>query len=112
MKVDEPDPILEFLLVDEQDKAGIMPMVNQHTAMRDYIDRLPPNEARALKRKFRKLWRRCLRNICGGKMDPRLGISETLGVGKEQPTPEQLNARREQVFFLFLRKAQRRRKAV
>ena len=48
------DVVLQFLIIDEQEKMGVMPMLNSHAAMRNHVDSLSPEDAQKLKRKFRK----------------------------------------------------------
>jgi len=47
--------------------AGILPMEKTTLDMRRALQQLPPEEARALKRKFRKLWRKAAKKPVTGK---------------------------------------------
>lgn len=57
---------------------------------------LPPDEARKMRRKFRKLWRKCLAKAEGSKLHSKL--SRTMGLGEASPTKKQKQARKNEVF--------------
>ena len=56
------------------------------------LDSVSPKEARKMKRKFRKLWRKYAQD---GKLPKR--YTERLGLGSKEPTREQKKARKEEV---------------
>jgi len=82
-------------------QSGILPMEKTDLDMRRALQQLSPEEARILKRKFRKLWRKAMRATIGnGKT--RNGKEERehakLGVGKHVPSRAERNARKQLVF--------------
>lgn len=102
------DIVLQFYIVDELEKMGVMPMVNSHVAMRNHIDQLAPEEARKVRRKFRKAWRKLVKS--------RFGENEYIakllyGKGMENPSPKFLNDRRQIVYQEAFDRAVARRHA-
>lgn len=82
---------------------GILPMEKTHFDMRRVLAQLSPDEARVLKRKFRKLWRQAMKKEVNGASQHRREsrnkiLSSALGVGKPAPTREQRQARKQLVF--------------
>lgn len=80
---------------------GVVPMEKTDLDMRRALQQLPPDEARALKRKFRKLWRKALKQKAGaGKSQParETALKTKLGVGKHVPSRAERNARKQLVF--------------
>jgi hypothetical protein len=80
---------------------GILPMERTTLDMRRVLQQLPPDEARVLRRKFRKLWRRAMREEVGtGKLASTRGkaAEQRLGVGKHVPSRVERNARKQLVF--------------
>jgi len=78
---------------------GIIPMERVDNDMRRVLAQLPPGEARALRRKFRKLWRRALKQLTQGASERNAKRIETLhGVGKSTPSRAEFNARKQLVF--------------
>lgn len=57
---------------------------------------LPLDEARKMRRKFRKLWRKRLARAEGSKLHSKL--SRTMGLGEASPTKKQKQARKNEVF--------------
>lgn len=57
---------------------------------------LPLDEARKMRRKFRKLWRKRLAKAEGSKLHSKL--SRTMGLGESSPTKKQKQARKNEVF--------------
>jgi hypothetical protein len=51
------NPILEFLMKAAAHERGIVPLERNHHDFNRILASLPPDDARAMKRKFRKLWR-------------------------------------------------------
>lgn len=100
------DVILQFLIIDELDKMGVMPMIDPHSAMRNHIDQLPPDDARKLRRKFRKVWRRLVKERCG---DHDFLAKAMFGRGVENPSPQIMTERRELVYTAALNAARERR---
>jgi hypothetical protein len=87
-------------------QAGILPMEKTDLDMRRALQQLPPDEARQLKRKFRKLWRRAMQEtlVAGGQPATRSQSNQEdaakrrLGVGKQVPSRAERNARKQLVF--------------
>lgn len=84
-------------------EAGIVPMEKTDLDMRRALAQLPPEEARAAKRKFRKLWRKALRAQLGStnkkNHEARAKAAKAkLGVGKHVPSRLERNARKQLVF--------------
>lgn len=84
---------------------GILPMEKTDLDMRRALTQLPAEEARALKRKFRKLWRKAMRAEVGNGPKTR-NIKETsakqkYGVGKHVPSRAERTARKKLVFDLL-----------
>lgn len=80
---------------------GILPMEKTDLDMRRALAQLSPEEARTLKRKFRKLWRKAMRaNVGNGKtrVAKEQSAKATLGVGKHVPSRAERNARKKLVF--------------
>ena len=81
-------------------QAGILPMEKTDLDMRRLLQQLPPDEARILRRKFRKMWRKAMADSVGET--PKTGSEEqakkTLGVGKQVPSRAERNARKQLVF--------------
>lgn len=80
-------------------EAGIVPMEEPRHDMRRALEQLPPDEARAMKRKFRKLWRRAMRDKLVGLKAPQVRfVKRVLGVGQQSPSRAVRTARKEMVF--------------
>lgn len=81
---------------------GILPMEKTDLDMRRALQQLPPEEARALKRKFRKMWRKAMRaNIGNGpktRSTREVVAKNKYGVGKHVPSRAERNARKQLVF--------------
>ena len=103
------DVVLQFLIIDEQEKMGVMPMLNSHAAMRNHVDSLSPEDAQKLKRKFRKVWRRLVKERCGDYQNLAAAL---YGKGCSHPTPHIMSERRELVFKLALERARERQRNI
>lgn len=84
---------------------GILPMEKTDLDMRRALVQLPPEEARMLKRKFRKMWRKAMRAEVGNGSKTR-STRETsakmkYGVGKHVPSRAERTARKKLVFDLL-----------
>ena len=80
---------------------GIIPIENTNHDMRRPLKQLSPEESRVLKRKFRKLWRKAMREQIGdGKTREarEAGAKVKYGVGKSVPSRAERNARKKLVF--------------
>lgn len=80
---------------------GIVPMEQTTFDMRRALAQLPPEEARVLKRKFRKEWRRALKsmNTTPSRSTHQADADKRrLGVGKTVPSRSERNARKQLVF--------------
>ncbi len=87
-------------------EAGILPMEKTTLDMQRALKQLSPDEARQLKRKFRKLWRKAMRKEVGnptGKHAVRKeeAAKHRLGVGKHVPSRAERTARKQLVFNQF-----------
>lgn len=87
-------------------EAGILPMEKTTLDMRRALQQLSPEEARVLKRKFRKAWRKAMRkevgNPTGKRAEAKAQAAKTrLGVGKHVPSRAERNARKQLVFDQF-----------
>jgi len=84
---------------------GILPMEKTNLDMRRALTQLPPDEARALKRKFRKMWRKAMRAEIGNGPRTReireKSARHKYGVGKHVPSREERTARKKLVFDLL-----------
>jgi hypothetical protein len=84
---------------------GILPMENVKNDMRVPLNQLPAEESRALKRKFRKLWRKAMRAEIHNCLQKRelheLIAKKKYGVGKQNATRLQKNARKQLVFSVL-----------
>jgi hypothetical protein len=88
------DPIFKILQNAAFHEMGIAPL---DMIIYDYsrvLSELPPDEARKMKRKFRKLWRKAAKK-------PGKGIAKTyteqLGLGSKEPTRKQKRMRKVEV---------------
>ena len=80
---------------------GILPMEKTDLDMRRPLKQLSPEEARMLKRKFRKLWRKAMRAEIGNGRSANVReetAKARYGVGKHVPSRTQRNARKQLVF--------------
>lgn len=79
-------------------EAGIVPMEKTGLDMRRALNQLDPAEARQLRRKFRKLWRKAAaRAVAQGSMGKEAAKGK-LGLGKKVPSRSERNARKQLVF--------------
>ena len=80
-------------------QAGIVPIEVHTHDMRRALAGLPDEEARKLKRKFRKLWRKIMRakNGASKTTGQKTKLQSQLGLGKKIPTKGERNARKELV---------------
>lgn len=62
-----------------------------------YLDTLPPDEARAMKRKFRKLWRRAVVEGAGDSKVLRRHAKKLYGLGNPNPEKKHKLARKSAV---------------
>jgi len=82
---------------------GILPIEKTTLDMQRALKQLSPEEARQLKRKFRKLWRKAMKKEVGSSKGKRAEAKEQaaksrLGVGKPVPSRAERNARKQLVF--------------
>lgn len=79
-------------------EAGIVPMEKTGLDMRRALNQLEPDEARKLKRRFRKLWRKlAARQVAQGSASDKM-MKGKLGTGKQVPSRAERNARKQLVF--------------
>lgn len=102
---DELRDVDKFLIQTVMFQHGIIPMEKTKFDMRRALEQLPKDEARALKRKFRKMWRKAMREEIGNgaktKDARERSLKYKLGVGKRVPSRDEKNARKELVFNLL-----------
>lgn len=79
-----------------QGNCGLMPDFDVNRV----LDQLPPDEARKMKRKFRKLWRQVVRrfSLPGSRKEEKKAARE-LGLGNLTPEKKHKNCRKWLVFF-------------
>jgi len=94
-------------------KQGILPMEDVHLDMRRGLQQMTPDDARTFKRKFRKLWRKALRDLLNKKIKLRstgdppkrlVGLIDpaaSVGIGKKVPSRNERNARKALVFDMM-----------
>lgn len=99
---DDLRPVDKAFIHQVMFELGILPIEDPTLDMRVPLKQLSPEEARVLKRKFRKLWRKCMKAEIGpaGKMaDARKKAAESkLGVGKHVPSRAERLARKRMVY--------------
>lgn len=82
---------------------GVLPIEDPTLDMRVPLRQMTPEEARVIKRKFRKLWRKCMKQEIGspkGKTAEAraLAAQRKLGVGKHVPSRAERLERKRLVF--------------
>lgn len=82
---------------------GIIPIEKATLDFQRALKQLSPEEARQLKRKFRKLWRKAMKKEVGNPKGKRAEVKEQAakqryGVGKPVPSRAERNARKQLVF--------------
>lgn len=85
-------------------QCGILPMEKTDLDMRRALQQLNPEEARTLKRKFRKLWRKAMRAQVGAGKSKEVredAAKRKLGVGKHVPSRAERTERKKLVFNLL-----------
>lgn len=84
-------------------EAGIAPFESSLTDMNRVLRDVDPLEARKLKRKFRKLWRNCMRKekLTNPSETRAKAVDRRYGVGSTAPEKRQLYHRKCSVFFRF-----------
>lgn len=105
--------LLDALTAEEAYRLGIIPLRNENvgTSFRDVLSKMPPEEARKTKRKFRKLWRSLARKASQGSAEAFMrGADEAHRLGLGQPNPNKVNstARKISVFWELRRRARKR----
>lgn len=78
------------------DSAGILPMPTLLTNMETAMANMPPEEARKAKRKFRKMWRKLVREKLATFKYPnnKEALTRVYGLEAEEPTKDQKRARK------------------
>lgn len=77
---------------------GIIPLENISDDMRQGLEKLTPEEARKMKRKFRKLWRKYAKEeMHSATSYKKRKLTQLYGIGKHQPSRSQKRARKELV---------------
>lgn len=113
------DPRQQVVMFDEMVKAGIMPWDAGMKDMNKVLEHLNPEEARKLRRKYRKVWRRNMqRQIANLEkklaadpagsyhikvfQDQIAGLKVKYGAGNPKPTRTQRVTRRREVATQFV----------
>lgn len=84
----DKEPSLEKILRDAACMSlGIIPLNYQiHDGIKERLNSLPPEEARKMKRKFRKLWR---------KVAKQRSLSTSVGLGDKLPAKSAMRRRKD-----------------
>lgn len=90
-------PLAEIMRSTLQHSMGIVPLAPGYYDVNKMLSTLPPSEARKMRRKFRKVWRKFVRNPPKGT-SPRY-VSQ-LGYGEPSPTRKHKQLRKEAVRHL------------
>lgn len=96
-------PVDKAFIYDVMFKMGILPIEDPTLDMRVPLRQLPPKEARVVKRKFRKLWRKYMKaqiGSSGRKMSDakKTAAQQKLGVGKLVPSRHERLERKRLVY--------------
>jgi hypothetical protein len=100
------DEVSRAMIMAVMFQAGILPLEKTTLDMRRALSQLPVEEARILRRKFRKLWRRALKKDALKLQNKEQLIVQRrakVGIGKINPSREERNARKQLVFDAFWR---------
>ena len=87
--------------------AGIVPLETLNHDVNRILEGLPPDEARRMRRKFRKLWRKAFQRdaVAMGKTEKSKGrMKRMYGVGEESPSKNQRLARKVKVNSMMIMK--------
>ncbi|NDE01849.1 MAG: hypothetical protein EBZ91_08895 [Gammaproteobacteria bacterium] len=109
-----PDPLLiEILSNEEAYRLGIIPLSNSSlgSSLAGAFEEMPPEQARVMKRKFRKLWRKLARAASRGGAEMLIrGSNEAQRLGLGDPKPARHNnfTRKTSVFWELRRRARKR----
>lgn len=95
------DIVRNFFLETVSHQLGIVPIKKIYFDYNRILADLPPEEARAAKRKFRKMWRKF---AADEKRAGQKYLKASLGIGAESPTRTQKNARKTIVLGKLLEK--------
>jgi hypothetical protein len=89
--------------------AGIVPIRSSSQNVSVTLASLPPGEARAMKRKFRKMWRAAVRRELAAATKARrhVELTETYGLGAPEPTKTQRSMRKAIVLTTVMRASDR-----
>lgn len=79
-------------------EVGIVPMEKTGLDMRRALKQVEPDEARKLRRKFRKVWRKAAAAAVAQGSLPTAAAKSKLGMGKKVPSRAERNARKQLVF--------------
>ena len=83
-----------FFFYKESFDAGIVPIESTHENVNNALRDLPEEQAIAMKRKFRKMWRKALKDkVMSGVADPQ-SIEAWYGSPGKMPTANQKNNRK------------------
>ena len=101
-KMNLDDPLNRFILHQTAWELGLVPLEDYTSDISRILDALDPEEARTLKRKFRKFWRKTIRN--NKHLSNSIG-KKYYGVNNPQPTRKHKILRKTYVFYELLRLA-------
>lgn len=88
------DPLKKLFLDSAYHTLGIVPIEWTGHDINKVLATLPPDEARKMRRKFRKLWRKFAKNPSKGRNVKYLA---QLGLGSKDPTRRQKSTRKQEV---------------
>jgi hypothetical protein len=86
------NPLAEVMIEAAYHELGIAPIKDAGHNFNKILEGLNPEDARKMKRKFRKIWRKCAKN----KKLPS-AYTNQLGIGSDNPTKIQMRNRKREV---------------
>ena len=100
---DELRPVDKAFIHSVMFELGILPIEDPVLDMRVPLRTLTPEEARVIKRKFRKIWRKCMKDQVGHPKGKHAeakakAAQQQLGVGKHVPSRAERLARKRLVY--------------
>ena len=90
------DPLRKIISDSVYHSLGIVPIEWAGHDINKVLASLPPDEARKMRRKFRKLWRKFAKKPAKGRSHKYI---EQLGLGAPEPTRRQKTSRKQEVGF-------------
>lgn len=87
------DPLRKIFIETAYHTLGIVPIGWTGNDINKVLAALPPDEARVMRRKFRKMWRKAAKNARKG----RSKAVAQMGLGETQPTRRHKTVRKQEV---------------